>query len=134
MMRYLAAYGATALVFTGLDALWIGLVGVKLYKAFIGEIMTGQIRVAPAIAFYGLYVAAIVVLAVRPALSSGSWIEAAVLGAVLGLAAYGTYALTDQSILRIWATQLTVLDMAWGAMVSAAAALAGFLAARQFAT
>jgi uncharacterized membrane protein len=133
VIRYATAYGAAAALFLALDFLWIGLVGAKAYKAAIGEIMLqGQIRIAPAIAFYVLYLAAIVVLAIRPALQSGSWVEAAVLGAILGLAAYGTYALTDQSILRVWATQLTLLDMAWGAVVSAAAASAGYFAARQF--
>ena len=133
MMRYATAYGAAAALFLALDFLWIGLFAAKAYKSEIGEIMLqGQIRIAPAIAFYVLYIAAIVILAIRPALQSGSWIEAAVLGAVLGLAAYGTYALTDQSILKIWTTQLTLLDMTWGAVVSAAAASAGYFAARQF--
>jgi uncharacterized membrane protein len=133
MSPYLIAYGASAALFLALDACWIAFVGVKAYRAAIGEIMLqGQIRIAPAIAFYILYIAALVILAIRPALQSGSWVEAALLGAVLGLAAYGTYALTDQSILKVWATQLTLLDMAWGAAVSAAAATAGYLAARQF--
>lgn len=131
MIRYLVAYGAAALLFLAVDALWIGFFAAKLYKSSIGEIMTGQIRIAPAIAFYVLYVAALVVLAVRPALASGSWKEAAVLGAVLGLAAYGTYALTDQTILRIWETRLTITDMAWGAFASGLASTAGFFAARQ---
>lgn len=133
MIRYVTAYGAAAALFLALDFLWIGLFAAKAYKSEIGEIMLqGQIRMAPAIAFYVLYIAAIVVLAIRPALQSGSWIEAAVLGAILGLAAYGTYALTDHSILKIWTTQLTLLDMTWGAVVSAAAASAGYFTARQF--
>jgi uncharacterized membrane protein len=130
MIRYAAAYGAAALLFVLLDACWIGLVGIKLYKSVIGEIMTGQIRIMPALLFYVLYIAAVVVLAVRPALASNSWVEAALLGAVLGLAAYGTYALTDQAILKVWATRLTLLDMMWGAAASAAAASAGYFAAR----
>lgn len=131
MTRYLAAYGASALVFLIIDMAWIFLVMGRLYKSNIPEIMTDQIRVAPAVLFYVLHMAAIVVLAVRPALASGSWREAAVLGAVLGLAAYGAYALTDQSIMRVWATKLTIADMTWGAFATAVAATAGFFAARQ---
>jgi uncharacterized membrane protein len=67
------------------------------------------------------------VLAIR---SAGGWREAALLGAALGLVAYGTYALTDQAILKVWATKLTVLDMAWGAFATAAAATAGYWASR----
>lgn len=122
MIRYLATYGATAAVFVTLDALWLTFVGPKLYKPVIGEILTGQVRIAPAVIFYLLYVVGILVLAVRP---SKSLVEAAVLGAVLGLVAYGTYALTDQAILKVWATRLTVADMFWGAVATGAAALAG---------
>lgn len=131
MTRYLVAYGAAALLFLAVDAAWIGLFAAKLYKSSIGEIMTGQIRIVPAVLFYAMYMAAIVILAVRPALVSGSWKEAAALGAVLGLAAYGTYALTDQTILKVWDTKLSVADMAWGAFASGLAATAGFFAARQ---
>lgn len=128
MTKWLYAYGASALAFVVLDAAWLTLVGPKLYKPVIGEIMTGQVRLAPAVIFYVLYVAGIVVLAIRGA---GSWREAAVLGAILGLVAYGTYALTDQAILKFWSTKLTVLDMAWGAVATAAAAAAGYWASRQ---
>lgn len=132
-MKYLYGYFATAIAFVILDALWLTFVGPKLYKPVIGEIMTGQVRIAPAIIFYVLYIAGIQVLAVRPALASGSWVEAAVLGAVLGLVAYGTYALTDQAILKVWATKLTVLDMMWGAVATSAGAVAGMLAASRLA-
>lgn len=128
MIKWLYAYGATALAFVVLDGVWLALVGPKLYKPVIGEIMTGQVRIAPAVVFYLLYVAGIVVLAIRGA---GSLREAAVLGAVLGLVAYGTYALTDQAILKFWATKLTVVDMAWGAIATAMAAAAGYWASRQ---
>lgn len=81
--------------------------------------------------FYVIHVAAIVILAVRPALASGSWKEAALLGAVLGLAAYGAYALTDHSIMKVWDIRLTLADMAWGTVASALAGTAAFFAARQ---
>lgn len=129
MIRYLAAYGAVALVFLVLDGLWLTLAANRLYRSAIGEIMADQIRLAPAIAFYLLYVAGIVGLAVRPA---GSWLEALVLGAFLGLVAYGTYALTDQAILKVWATRLTLADMSWGALATAIAAAAGYYAFRRF--
>lgn len=128
MVKWLYAYGATALAFVVLDAAWLTLVGPKLYKPVIGEIMTGQVRIAPAVVFYVLYIAGIVVLAIR---SAGGWREAAVLGAILGLVAYGTYALTDQAILKLWSTKLTVLDMAWGAVATSLAAAAGYWASRQ---
>jgi uncharacterized membrane protein len=50
-------------------------------------------------------------------------------GALLGLVAYGTYDLSNYSTLQGWPLALTAIDMAWGAVLSAVAALAGYLAA-----
>ena len=131
MTRYLLAYGAAALAFLIVDVAWIGLFMARLYKANIAEIMSDRIRIVPAVLFYVIHVAAIVILAVRPALASGSWEEAALLGAVLGLAAYGAYALTDHSIMKVWDIKLTLADMAWGSFASVLAATVAFFAARQ---
>src|SRR5450830_1463956 len=54
---------------------------------------------------------------------------AAALGALLGLLAYGTYDLSNYATLRDWPLGLTVIDMAWGSVLSAISATAGYLAA-----
>jgi uncharacterized membrane protein len=66
-------------------------------------------------------------------LRSGSWRTAAIHGLALGLVAYGTYDLTNQATLRLWATRLTLADMIWGGGLTAAAAMAGYFAARRLA-
>jgi uncharacterized membrane protein len=53
------------------------------------------------------------------------------LGALLGLIAYGTYDLSNYATLRDWPLALTALDMAWGAVLSAMSATAGYLAANR---
>jgi uncharacterized membrane protein len=50
-------------------------------------------------------------------------------GALLGLVAYGTYDLTNQATLKTWSTTITLADMAWGSVLTALAASAGYLAA-----
>jgi uncharacterized membrane protein len=52
-------------------------------------------------------------------------------GLVLGVVSYGTYDLTNQATLRLWATRLTLIDMSWGGGLTALAAVVGFLAARK---
>ena len=42
-------------------------------------------------------------------------------------------ALTDQAILKLWATKLTLLDMMWGAVATAIASTIGYLVMRKFA-
>ena len=43
-------------------------------------------------------------------------------GGVLGLTAYGTYALTGQSLFAGWGWSLTFVDCAWGMVLSAVVA------------
>jgi uncharacterized membrane protein len=129
-MRYLIGYGATALAFIALDAAWLTFVGPKLYKPVLGDMMTGQVRMAPAILFYVVYVAGIVFLAERQAANVG---QAALNGAVLGLVAYGTYAFTCHAILKNWSWTITLTDIPWGIVATAAGAAAGFWAMGRFA-
>jgi uncharacterized membrane protein len=130
MMKYVAAYGGTALALVVLDAIWLTLAGPKIYRPIIGELLSDRVRMAPAVAFYFLYVLGVVVLAVRPAMKSGRMTEALVLGVILGVVAYACYDLTNQATLKVWSTSITLIDLTWGAFLSATGAVAGFYASR----
>jgi uncharacterized membrane protein len=131
-MRYLVAYLGAGVVMGVLDALWLSLVGPRLYRPAIGELLAPKADMRPALVFYAIYVAGIVFLAVTPALREASAQRAATAGAVLGLVAYATYDLTNQATLRIWPVHLTLIDIAWGTCVTTAAALGGFWLASRF--
>lgn len=131
MKAYASSYVAAALLMLGLDSIWLMLTANNLYRPLIGDLMLDDFRPAPAIAFYALYIGGIVVFAIRPALASGRWTTALASGALFGLFAYGTYDLTNQATLKIWSTTITVADMAWGSVLTAASATAGYLAARR---
>lgn len=129
MRPYFVAYGAAAVAFLALDAIWLSSTVGRLYRPAIGSMMAPQPVLWAAIAFYALYILGIVVLAITPALGAG--IGGAVWrGAVLGLVAYGTYDLTNQAVMRGWPAHLTFIDLAWGTFVTAAGAGAGAAAAR----
>jgi uncharacterized membrane protein len=72
----------------------------------------------------------VVVFAVLPAMAQQSWVTAVVLGALLGFIAYGTYDLTNLATLARWPVLVSVVDMIWGAVLTATVALAGYTAAR----
>jgi len=59
---------------------------------------------------------------VLPGQASGRATVAAARGALFGLVAYATYDLTNQATLRDWPWHLTLIDLCWGALASAAAA------------
>lgn len=125
-MRYLLAYLGSGLVMAVLDAVWLTTVGPRLYRPAIGELLAPEPNLRIAVVFYLLYVAGIVFLAVTPALRDGSAVRALVSGAVLGLVAYATYDLTNQATLRVWPTHVTLIDLAWGTVVTAASAVGGY--------
>ncbi len=129
MLVHVAAYLATAFVFLVLDLLWLTRVASGFYRERLGGLLLDQPNFAAAGAFYVIYVAGIVYFAVSPALQAGSWTTALMAGAVLGLVAYGTYDLSNLATLRNWSLTLTIVDMIWGAALTAIAATAGYHAA-----
>lgn len=132
-MRYVAAYFGAAIVFCVMDFIWLTKVAKGFYQSHMGELMAVEVKMVPAIIFYLLYLAGLVLFAISPALRSESWLMAAGLGLLLGIVAYASYDLTNMATLKDWSLTLTLVDIAWGACVSAVSAVAGFYAARLFA-
>jgi uncharacterized membrane protein len=130
MMLAVKAYIAAAVIFAVADGIWLGLVARTFYASQLGELMRAKIAMAPAVLFYALYVAGLVVFAVLPAVEAGSWTRAALLGGFLGLVAYGTYDLTNLATLKGWPLQMSLADMAWGTIASAIAATGAYFIAR----
>ena len=131
-MTYVVAYIATAVVFLGLDALWLSRVALGMYRQELGGLLLDKPNLPIAAGFYLLYVAGIVILAIAPALGEGGWIKALLMGAVLGLVAYGTYDITNLSTLKGWSVKLAVIDIAWGTALTAVSATIGTLVVKAF--
>lgn len=129
-MQYLIAYVATAIVFLGIDALWLGVIAGKWYFQKLGPLLRDSPNFAYAGAFYLVYVAGLVVLAVMPAVSAQSWQTALFYGAVVGLVAYGTYDMTNLSTLKGYPVSVALVDIAWGTALTAVSAFAGYQAVR----
>jgi len=130
MKPYLFGYLATGGVMLALDLVWLTLMAPRLYRPRIGELMADKAALAPAAAFYLIYLTAIMLLAVLPAAREDSWRRLLVNAAVLGSCAYATYDLTNQATLKVWSTTITLADMTWGAVLTTVAASAGFAALR----
>jgi uncharacterized membrane protein len=130
MRVYGVAWIATAVVFLGLDAVWLSFSASLLYRPLLGGLLRDGFLLAPAALFYLIYTAGIVAFAVSPEFVSGRWAAAGLRGAFLGLFGYAVYDLTNQATLRNWPVAVTVADLAWGTLLTAVAAIAGLLAAR----
>ena len=111
-------YTLQLVIFAAIDAVWLTSLIDRAYRPLIGEILVDRPRLAPAIAFYLLYAAGLTLFAAAPAVREGGWTRAALMGALLGLFAYGTYDLTNYATVRAWGLRITLLDLAWGVVLS----------------
>ncbi|MBS0242212.1 MAG: DUF2177 family protein [Proteobacteria bacterium] len=128
--EFIWAFAAALLAMLVLDALWISLVALPMFRARLGAVMAPSPVLGAVVAFYVIYAFGLVTLAVRPALASRSLRTAISSGAILGLTAYATFDLTNLAILAPWSLDLATLDIAWGVVISGLAAAAGFAAGR----
>jgi uncharacterized membrane protein len=128
MKQYALAYGVTMVTFLSIDALWLTFASERLYKPHLSRLLADQFSLAPAALFYFIYIAGILIFAISPALKADRWTTAAIYGAAFGFCAYATYDLTNQATLRDWPVLITVVDLAWGTVLTATAATVGYLA------
>ncbi|WP_439815659.1 DUF2177 family protein [Zavarzinia sp. CC-PAN008] len=130
MSRSLVAYLATAIPFLAIDFVWLNWASGAIYRPRLGNLLLEQPNIAAAGGFYLIYAVAVTALVVVPALDRGAWTHALMMGALFGFAAYGTYDMTNLSTLRGWSVTVTVIDMAWGTLLTATAATIGFFVTR----
>lgn len=126
LLGYLAALATLAV----LDALWLGVVSREFYKARLGQFLLEQPLWWAAILFYLIHAAGVAVFAVPPAVTAGTWTAAVLYGALFGFCVYAAYDLTNLATLRGWSMAVSLVDLAWGAVVTAAATLVAFLVVR----
>ena len=109
-----------------LDAIWIAGFMQGLYQREIPDMLKEQANIVAALAFYVGYPLGAWYLAVVPAVRRQSLQSALLNGAVLGAVAYGTFAVTNLAVLEGWSVTLTVVDLIWGACVTAAVSALGY--------
>lgn len=133
-MNWIVAYIVAAVSFGVLDSFWLRWAAPNLYRPVIGEIMASEVRWGAAIAFYLIYIAGMVWFAIKPGLASGQVGTAVLNGALLGALCYATFDLTSQAVLKVWSTQISVMDIAWGAFATAVASGVACWATLKFAS
>jgi uncharacterized membrane protein len=124
--RYAALYLATLLIIVPIDFLFLGIVAKGFFTSQVGHLL-GEIKLLPAILFYLLYVAGIVIFV--SGAGGATWQSTVLYGALFGLFCYATFELTSMSMLRDWSWAVVVVDIAWGSFVTAVASTAGLLVA-----
>lgn len=106
-------------VFFAIDIVWLGLVARGFYRDQLGHLMRSDVNRVAAVIFYLIFVMGLAVLVIGPAVEAGSLVQALVHGALFGFVAYATYDLTNLATLRDWPLAMTLVDLAWGAVLAA---------------
>jgi len=78
-----------------------------------------------AVVFYLLYTAGLTFFVLVPLAGTPQVARALIVGALFGLIAYATYDLSNLATLRGWPVSIALVDIAWGALLTALAAGAG---------
>lgn len=130
MGTYLKLYVISFAAFLVIDGVWLGVVARGFYKKHLGYLLTPSPNWAAALLFYLLFVGGVVFFVTVPGLATGSWKAVLLRGAFFGLITYATYDLTNLATVKDWPRIVTVVDMTWGAVLSAAVSIIGFLAGR----
>jgi len=120
-------FAVSLVTFLVLDFAWLGLIARGFYRQQLGHLLSPDVRWVPAIIFYLLFVTAVVVFAVLPAVERGSLGKAVLLGGFFGVVAYATYALTNLATLKDFPTLVAAVDMTWGGVLTAVVAAVGYL-------
>ncbi|MEN9816550.1 MAG: hypothetical protein RLZ32_430 [Gemmatimonadota bacterium] len=123
---FLKLYPAMLAAFLALDVAWLGFVARGLYQREMGHLMRPQANWGAAVPFYLIYVGAILVLCVLPAVEKGSFARALWLGAVFGLAAYAAFDLTALAVLKDFPSGIVAVDLTWGVVLTASVSAVGY--------
>ena len=128
MTRYLALYLATLIVLMTLDFLFLGVLARGFFVSEVDD-MLAEVRAAPAILFYLLYVIGVLIfVSASPTATPQTTL---LYGALFGLFCYATFDLTALALLRHWSWAVAAVDVSWGAVVTAVSSTAGLVVANR---
>ena len=122
MSRYAVLYFATLAVLLGFDIPFLSIVAKGFFQSQVGEI-----RPVPAVLFYLLYIAGVLIFVSGTA--DATWRSTLLYGALFGLFCYATFELTSLAMLKQWTWAVVAVDISWGVFVTAVSATVGLLIA-----
>ncbi len=129
---FLKVYSIALTVFFAMDMLWLGVVAKDFYRARIGALMNPEVNWVAAVVFYLIFVFGLVTFVIEPALEKGDWTRAMLLGALFGFVCYATYDLTNLAVAKDWPLSVTIVDLAWGAVLASTVSTVTYLVAKKF--
>jgi uncharacterized membrane protein len=134
LTKWFRLYLITAVTFLAVDYVWLTRLAEPFYRTNIGHLLREDPLIGGAALFYLVYIAGVVVFAVSPGLERGSLRFTAGRGAFLGFFAYATFDLTSYAMFEGFPAIVVVVDLLWGATLTATAAVIAHAAVRRLAS
>jgi uncharacterized membrane protein len=133
MTVFLVSFLSSLLAMLAIDPVWLFTMSSRFYKPNLHHLMAETPALLPVAIFYIVYAFGLTFLVTLPAVQAGqSVFKIFLLGALFGFVAYATYDLTNQATLKDWPVIVSVVDMAWGALLTGVVSVISFSSARYF--
>ncbi len=124
-------YILTLSVLVAIDSFWLGFLAKGFYNKHLGHFFSSKFKLWPAAIFYLVYALALTILVIKPALKANlGLLHIISKAALLGLAAYSAYDMTNLATIKGWPVATSFLDIAWGALLSVLTSSAIYLLIR----
>ena len=107
-----------SIIFLIIDIIWLSITVKMIYRPALGSLLNDKPVMWAAVLFYLIYVIALTLLVLKPALISGSVFQAFWTGAIFGIVTYGTYNLTNMATIKDWSSNIVWIDMVWGGILT----------------
>ncbi len=119
MKQFIGIWILSLVTMLALDGVWLSLMVKRFYAPLFGNFMLPSPQIIPIIIFYIMYTLGLTWLVLFPGIVQQSSLSLLFFnGLVFGLVTYGTYDLTNQATIRDWSILITLVDMAWGTLLS----------------
>ena len=125
MQKLIPSYFSSMIFMFVLDLIWLSQLAKPIYARSIGHLMAAQPNLAYAALFYCVFVFGLMWYAVKPNVQSSGIKSTFLSGALFGFFIYASYDLTNLALLKNWPLGMSLIDMAWGTLLSGASASVG---------
>lgn len=124
-MKKISIYICAVLLFILIESVWLKIMNKNFYQVEIGQLMKPDTNLIAVLILLMIYITALCYLVIYPLQhdTNLNFFNIFVMGGLLGLAAYATYALTSLAILNGFSVKVAVVDTIWGGVLTATVAV-----------
>lgn len=118
-MGYVFIYLAAVAIFLGIDAVWLKTMTGLFYEKRIGHLLADEPNMIAAGVFYLFYLLALCIIILYPQIKAQASLgHIFLMGALIGLMAYGTYDFTSLALYKGYTLDTALVDFVWGGLLT----------------